>query len=99
MLYLVDCVYCMVICIDGQVRLVRLQMDNFRLILCQQTDKQQTSVCTMSKRQTVNRLRKIARTSVFCLKWQHKHIYVLQFQYIYSKLFSLFFCSLLSIWV
>ncbi len=93
-LYLVDCVYCMVRFIDGQVRLVRLQMDNFRLILCQQTDKQQTSVCTMSKRQTVNGLRKIAWTSVFCLKWQHIYICVLQFRYIHSKLFSLFFCSL-----
>ncbi len=44
--------------IDGQVRLVRLarlvrlvrlQMDYFRLFLSKQTDKQQTSVCTMSK--------------------------------------------------
>ncbi len=36
--------------IDGQDRLVRLQMDNFRLFFCQQTDKPQTTVCTMSKR-------------------------------------------------
>ncbi len=39
--------------IDGQahlVRLVHLQMDNFRLFLRQQTDKRQTSVSTMSKR-------------------------------------------------
>jgi hypothetical protein len=35
--------------IDKQVRLVRLQMGNFRLFLRQKTDKQQTSVCTMSK--------------------------------------------------
>ncbi len=27
--------------IDGQVRLVPLQLDNFRFFLCQQTDKQQ----------------------------------------------------------
>ncbi len=41
--------------IDGQVSLVpliRLQTDNFRLFLRQQTDKRQTFVCTMSKRQT-----------------------------------------------
>jgi hypothetical protein len=31
------------------IRLVRLQTDNFHLFLHQLTDKQQTSVCTMSK--------------------------------------------------
>jgi hypothetical protein len=31
------------------VHLVRLQTDNFHLFLRKQTDKQQTSVCTMSK--------------------------------------------------
>ncbi len=39
--------------IHGQVRLfrwVRLQTDNFRSFLSQQTDKQQTSVCRISKR-------------------------------------------------
>ncbi len=38
--------------IDGEVRLLRsvcLQMNNFRLFLHQQSDKRQTSVCTMSK--------------------------------------------------
>jgi hypothetical protein len=34
----------------GHIRLVRLQKDNFRLFLCKQTDKRQTSVCTTSKR-------------------------------------------------
>jgi hypothetical protein len=39
--------------IDRQVRLVRLirlRMNNFHLLPNQQTDKRQTSVCTMSKR-------------------------------------------------
>jgi hypothetical protein len=36
--------------IDRQVRLVRLQTNNFRLFLRKQMDKQQTSICTMSKR-------------------------------------------------
>jgi hypothetical protein len=36
--------------IDGQLRLVRLQTDSFRLFLRQQMDKRQTSVYTMSKR-------------------------------------------------
>jgi hypothetical protein len=36
--------------IDGQVRLVRLQTDNFRLFLRKQTDKRQNSVCKISKR-------------------------------------------------
>ncbi len=42
--------------IDGHVRLirlarlVRLQMDNYRLFLRQQMDNRQTSVCTMNKR-------------------------------------------------
>ncbi len=36
--------------IDWQVRLVFLQTDNFRLFLRQQTDKQQNSVGSMSKR-------------------------------------------------
>jgi hypothetical protein len=39
--------------IEGQVhvvRLIRLQTDNFHLFLYQQTDKRQTSVCTISKR-------------------------------------------------
>ncbi len=40
----------LVLCIDGQGRLVRMQTDNFRLFLCKQTDKQQTSVSLMSKR-------------------------------------------------
>jgi hypothetical protein len=31
--------------IDGQVRLLGLQTDNFRWFICKQTDKQQTSVC------------------------------------------------------
>jgi hypothetical protein len=35
--------------IDEQVRLVRLQTDNFHLFLCQQMTRQ-TSVCMMSKR-------------------------------------------------
>ncbi len=38
---------------EGQVRevfLIRLQTDNFRLFLYQQTDKRQTSVCTNSER-------------------------------------------------
>jgi hypothetical protein len=30
------------ICSDGQVRLIRLQVDNFSLFLCKQADKQQT---------------------------------------------------------
>ncbi len=50
------------VCIDEQVhlvhlvhflrllRLVHLQTDNFRLFLRQQTDKLQTSICTMTKR-------------------------------------------------
>jgi hypothetical protein len=36
--------------IDGQVCLVRVQMDNFHLFLHTQADNQQTSVCMMSKR-------------------------------------------------
>jgi hypothetical protein len=36
--------------LDGQVRLVSLQTDNFHLFLCQQTDRRYTSVCTLSKR-------------------------------------------------
>ncbi len=54
------------ISIDGQVRLVRLvrfQIDSFHLFLCQQTDKQRTSICTRSK--TVTRLRRIAWAFVF----------------------------------
>jgi hypothetical protein len=39
-------------------RLVRLQIDNFRLFLCQQKDDWQIPVCTMTKR--VKGLRKIA---------------------------------------
>ncbi len=38
--------------LDGQVNLVhlvRLQTDNFHLFLRQQTDKQQTFICTLSK--------------------------------------------------
>ncbi len=35
--------------IDGQGRLVRLQMDNFCLFLRKQTERWQTFVCTMSK--------------------------------------------------
>jgi hypothetical protein len=31
--------------IDGQVRLIRLQMNKFRLCLRKQTDKRQASVC------------------------------------------------------
>jgi hypothetical protein len=34
---------------DGQVRLVHLQTDNLCLFLCQQMDKRQTFICTMSK--------------------------------------------------
>ncbi len=49
--------------IGGQVRLVRLQTENFRWFLLQQKEKRQTSICTMSK--TVNGLRKIAWASVF----------------------------------
>jgi hypothetical protein len=36
-----------------------LQMDNFRLFLCQKKDRQKTSVCTINK-QTVKGLGKIA---------------------------------------
>jgi hypothetical protein len=36
--------------IDGQVRLVRLQTDNFCLFLLKQTDKRRNSVCKISKR-------------------------------------------------
>jgi hypothetical protein len=36
--------------IDGQVRLVRLKTDNFRLFLRNQMDKRQNSVCMLSKR-------------------------------------------------
>jgi hypothetical protein len=49
------CIYCIKyihLHIDGPVRLVRLdrlQKDNFRLFLRQQTDRQQTSVCKMTK--------------------------------------------------
>jgi hypothetical protein len=35
--------------VDGQVRLVLLKADNFHLFLCEQMEKRQTSVCTMSK--------------------------------------------------
>ncbi len=55
------------------LRLVRLQTDNFRLLLYQQTDKRQTSFCTMS---SGNVLRKIAWASLSCLKRQlniHTH--------------------------
>jgi hypothetical protein len=41
--------------VDGQVCLVCLQMDNFCLFLCQQTDKPQTSICMMSKRKHINK--------------------------------------------
>ncbi len=40
--------------VDGQIRLVHLvslQTDNFRWFPCQQTDKQQTSICIMNKRE------------------------------------------------
>ncbi len=53
----------MVVPIDGQVRLVRLQIDNNCLFLGQQTDKWKTSICMMSK--PVQELRKIAWASVF----------------------------------
>jgi hypothetical protein len=51
------------IAVNGQVPLVRLvllvclvclQTDNFCLFLCKQTDKGQSSVCTMSKRMNEN---------------------------------------------
>jgi hypothetical protein len=38
--------------IDGQVRLVHLKTDNFCLFLRNQMDKQQNSVCMMSKHLT-----------------------------------------------
>ncbi len=53
--------------IGWQVRLVRLQMDNFHF-LHQQKDKRQTFIRTMSK--TVSGLRKIAWASVFRSKWR-----------------------------
>ncbi len=59
------------IIIDGQVcsiHLVHLQTDNFRLFFCKKTDKEQTSVCMMSKR--LNRSRKIARASIFCFLFE-----------------------------
>jgi hypothetical protein len=63
----------MLILIDGQVRLVHLvclQMNDFRLYFCQQTDKQQISICTVSKRQGNS-------PGLLCslLKWQHIYIY------------------------
>ncbi len=60
---------CILIIIDGQVHLVRLQSDNFCLFLCQQMDKRQTSVCTM---------RKLAWASIF--QWMspclHVHVFM-----------------------
>jgi hypothetical protein len=49
--------------IDGQVRLVRLQMDNFCLFLRKQMDR--LTNFRLHNEQTVNGLRKIASTSVF----------------------------------
>jgi hypothetical protein len=53
----------------------------FHLLLCQQTDKQQTSVCTMSK--LLKRLRKNAWVSIFRLKQQYIDIYMYMCQYMY----------------
>jgi citrate lyase synthetase len=65
------------------VRLVCLQMDNFHLFLCQQTDKQQTFVCTIRKQYTDERKSpeipfSVKRQHIYILKWQHIYIYWLQ---------------------
>jgi hypothetical protein len=49
------------ICVNGQARFVRLQMDNFLWFLCKQTNDE----VHLHDEQTVNELRKIALTSVF----------------------------------
>jgi hypothetical protein len=59
------------ITIDGQVRLVHSQADNFRLFLCS-TDGQTTNF-NLHDEQTVNGLRKIAWASIFRLKRQHRY--------------------------
>ncbi len=64
--------------IDRQVSLiylVRLQTDNFRLFLCQQMDKRQTS--TKSKRKSPG-----LPFSIFRLKQPHVYIYA-QFRFLY----------------
>jgi hypothetical protein len=55
--------------IDGQVRLVHFQKDNFCLFFRKHSDKRQNF--RLHDEQTVNGLRKIAWASVFRLKLQH----------------------------
>jgi hypothetical protein len=43
--------------IDGHVRLVPLQTDNCRLYLCQQTDKEQTFICTWANGKRIKEYR------------------------------------------
>ncbi len=60
---------------DGQVLLVRLQTDNFRLFFRQQTDKRQTSVCKMSIRKQIKENRLVFRFPFdFFVKRQHIYI-------------------------
>ncbi len=60
--------------IDGQVRLVRLQTDNFPLFLRKKTDKKNDKF-RLHNVQTMNGLRKIAWASVFrLLPFQYIHI-------------------------
>jgi hypothetical protein len=56
---------------------VRLQTDNLCLFVCPQTTNFRLHI-----EQTVNGFRKIARVSVFWLKWKHVYIYI----YIYTEM-------------
>ncbi len=85
--------------LDGQVR---LQTDNFRSFLCKQTDKRQTSVCTMSKQ--LNGSRKIAWASVFLFPFEmatyiyvyiviYRSMYIYRYIYLYLYIFTYICCS------
>jgi hypothetical protein len=74
--------------IDGQVRLIRLQTDNFCLILHQQTDKWQNYVWTNAK-----------WASVFCFPFEpatHTYIYryICIYIHIYVYIFYIFYISI-----
>jgi hypothetical protein len=60
--------------IDGQVCLVRLKTDNFRLFFANKHG--QTTNFHLYDEQTVNGLRQITWASVFRLKQQHIHTYL-----------------------